>query len=678
MDHTSSNGIPAVPPIPRQTRQHARRRSPQRSSSRTDATTAEPEVISSLITSLETLPKPIHTGLDNGFDIAGPSRRGSGRNITPLTQPGSPREGSFGVDYGAFVQPSLHEAEADDGTPLDELAASPPVIRTAPPPSGFSPLTAPPKSPRTSEFGAASGLKSILRSASRPSSKGSVASRDADAVSIGNVSIERGIAPPLASPSGPDLRRQRSQEGWAKKQGRSQRGLMYMSSKERLREKELEKKWASVGAVGGPNGLGSLTSLSGVGSGGIMSSRPDPFLAETAISEEPSTNGDSPTREPSKSSPRRHGERDVPSPRPIPARDSSLRKTGANASKNQRASSTRTRGTAAAASSNKRDSDTAIPELDEQHHPNHHNASGTARDVPRRKHHTSSAAGPSTRTDSLRRSSDVMHELTTPTKATFPSHNHYIEPSGLTATEDETEDSAPFPAVAQGRRRRSRERDRDRLAGTDRRRSNTPDVSDSPNGGVVRVKRSSSKLKRLSGPLSPRPGSPDASHRDGVAGKDVAGSGASQHGGQQQQHVAYERPRSADSIDDAVESYLCSPRLSQKIRHPQTGRVISFSEVGDSEGSAVFCCVGMGLTRYITAFYDELALTLKLRLITPDRPGVGDSEPYADGTATPLSWPGKLRTSFSLPFFFSKVALRPQCRRLAHDGCRDGLYMQLI
>jgi hypothetical protein len=103
-----------------------------------------------------------------------------------------------------------------------------------------------------------------------------------------------------------------------------------------------------------------------------------------------------------------------------------------------------------------------------------------------------------------------------------------------------------------------------------------------------------------------------------------------------------DRPTSADSIDDAVEAYLCSPRLSQKIRHPQTGRTISFSEVGDSEGFAVFCCVGMGLTRYITAFYDELALTLKLRLITPDRPGVGDSEPYNDGTATPLSWPGTL------------------------------------
>lgn len=102
-----------------------------------------------------------------------------------------------------------------------------------------------------------------------------------------------------------------------------------------------------------------------------------------------------------------------------------------------------------------------------------------------------------------------------------------------------------------------------------------------------------------------------------------------------------ERPKSVDSIDNAVDDYISSPRLSQKIKHPQTGRLISFSEVGDPNGSTVFCCVGMGLTRYITAFYDELALTLKLRLITPDRPGVGGSEPYADGLDTPLGWPGR-------------------------------------
>jgi hypothetical protein len=100
-----------------------------------------------------------------------------------------------------------------------------------------------------------------------------------------------------------------------------------------------------------------------------------------------------------------------------------------------------------------------------------------------------------------------------------------------------------------------------------------------------------------------------------------------------------ERPASVDSIDLEVDNYLNSSRLSQKIRHPQTGRVISFSEVGDPNGFAVFVCVGMGLTRYVMAFYDQLAATLKLRLITPDRPGIGGSQ--VDPTGTPLSWPGE-------------------------------------
>jgi hypothetical protein len=105
------------------------------------------------------------------------------------------------------------------------------------------------------------------------------------------------------------------------------------------------------------------------------------------------------------------------------------------------------------------------------------------------------------------------------------------------------------------------------------------------------------------------------------------------------QPVIEERPASLDSIDLEVESYLKSPRLSQKIRHPQTGRIISFSEVGDLNGFAVFVCVGMGLTRYVMAFYDQLAATLKLRLITPDRPGIGQSQ--VDPNGTPLSWPGE-------------------------------------
>ncbi|EWC48956.1 hypothetical protein DRE_00261 [Drechslerella stenobrocha 248] len=100
-----------------------------------------------------------------------------------------------------------------------------------------------------------------------------------------------------------------------------------------------------------------------------------------------------------------------------------------------------------------------------------------------------------------------------------------------------------------------------------------------------------------------------------------------------------DRASTADSIDDAVEAYLCSPRLSQKLRFPISGRTISFSEVGDPNGYAVFICVGMGLTRYVTAFYDELALSLGLRLITPDRPGVGESDAIPESERTVLSWP---------------------------------------
>ncbi|PVI03160.1 alpha/beta-hydrolase, partial [Periconia macrospinosa] len=101
--------------------------------------------------------------------------------------------------------------------------------------------------------------------------------------------------------------------------------------------------------------------------------------------------------------------------------------------------------------------------------------------------------------------------------------------------------------------------------------------------------------------------------------------------------VIEERPASRDSIDVDVDKFLGSSRLSQKIRHPQTGRIISFSEVGDPQGFAVFVCVGMGLTRFVMAFYDQLASTLKLRLITPDRPGIGGSQ--VDPNGTPLSWP---------------------------------------
>lgn len=480
------------------------------------------------------------------------------------------RMGSFGVDYGAFSKPSSSADLREPNLDPDELAATAPVIKTAKPPSGYSSLTAP-KSPTSG------GLRSFLsgRNASRPSSGGSSASKDADLHSLGAISIERGLTP---GSSPVEVRKQRSGDSWGKKAGHAHSRLMYMSSKERLSTEE--RRRGSLGDTG--NGL------SGSAMARTAGNRSDSFLGETPITEEPLSFDDLLA-----SRPLADGSM---SPHSIPQRDSSLRKTGSSA----RRSSARV-----GRSSRRNSSNGAIPE------------EGLDVDIPKAarngepsmNRHSSTWEAESTRSGHNSRSERSGDGLLDPSWATTSKANHYID-HYVTDTEVDEDDGAPAPSIAQGKRR-DREVSRDRSG---RRRSGrtTPEL---------RLKRSSSKLKRRSGALSPR--------EDKAKDKDDATSGS------------YERPPSADSIDDSVQAYMRSPRLSQKIRHPQTGRVISFSEVGDSEGSAVFCCVGMGLTRYITAFYDELALTLKLRLITPDRPGVGESEAYADGTATPLSWPGK-------------------------------------
>jgi len=98
-------------------------------------------------------------------------------------------------------------------------------------------------------------------------------------------------------------------------------------------------------------------------------------------------------------------------------------------------------------------------------------------------------------------------------------------------------------------------------------------------------------------------------------------------------------------VSMAVNAFLNNPRLNQKIAHPQTGRIISFSEVGDPNGHAVIVCVGMGLTRFVSVFYDDLASSLGLRLITPERPGVGASQPHRDRDHIgPLAWPDDVVT----------------------------------
>jgi pimeloyl-ACP methyl ester carboxylesterase len=536
-------------------------------------TPASPEIISDLITSLSALPKPSKSYLD-----VIPSQ-------ASISLPSSPGSGSFGVDYGAFTRPSANDSLRSPIS-LDELAACPPVIRTSRKPSGYTPSTA--VSPGGSSAAAASrsprstsrdsgGFRSFIRRAStssRPSSNGSFGSKYDDANSVGSASIDQGAAPV------PDLRRQRSVDSWSRKVSRNSKGLMYMSSKERLREKDNERKRASGGLQMNTNG-----SLVG-GNGADGAGRQDALLVETPITEEPHTAGfDFKLRSSSEG------------PQSIPTRDSSLRKTGSHSS--QRLSRRQ---------SKQRDSDgrgvQAIPEADEQRR---------SRDGPKSKEPAYAVPSGSFllgEDESIPPSIPRSHS-SRPARARGSS----AEPVRRNVHSDGINDEgAPFPFVSQGPRR---DKTPDRLGRRLSARHSAGPADDHREG------RSSSRLQR-SGRQSEEIGH---GSRSETAKKTNS------------MPASHERPTSADSIDDAVESYLCSPRLSQKIRHPQTGRVISFSEVGDAEGSAVFCCVGMGLTRYITAFYDELALTLRLRLITPDRPGVGDSEPYSDGTTTPLNWP---------------------------------------
>ncbi|KAL9101900.1 MAG: hypothetical protein Q9163_002895 [Psora crenata] len=201
--------------------------------------------------------------------------------------------------------------------------------------------------------------------------------------------------------------------------------------------------------------------------------------------------------------------------------------------------------------------------------------------------------------------------------------------------QDKTEEIAPSPTISQ-RAQRSNDAQINTSASKAAFVKHSPATSrDDTNASLVKVpQRGNSKLLRR---LSHRPTTPTSVEKSRRRGSNPLGQATSNR------NPSYQTDR-GNIIDDAVQDYLSSPRLSQKITHPQTGRVISFSEVGDPEGSVVICCVGMGLTRFITAFYDELATTLKLRLITPDRPGVGDSEPHADGKDTPLGWPDDVRT----------------------------------
>ncbi|KAJ5684781.1 uncharacterized protein N7477_001126 [Penicillium maclennaniae] len=177
-------------------------------------------------------------------------------------------------------------------------------------------------------------------------------------------------------------------------------------------------------------------------------------------------------------------------------------------------------------------------------------------------------------------------------------------------------DSAPSPSVMTGKSRPGK-------PGQPLAPKNTNFIPQFPTPPSEKVEQS--RYRR-----SLEPATPTKQHRRTSSGHLSAG----------RPSINTERPSSADSIDLAVEDYVFSPKLTQRVLHPTSSRTIAFSEVGNPKGHVVLCCLGMGLTRYLMSFYDELARTLNLRLITLDRPGVGESGPHQpDEPSNPLSWP---------------------------------------
>ncbi|SZF04691.1 unnamed protein product [Blumeria hordei] len=479
-----------------------------------------PEVISSLITSLSNI------RTSQALDQSVPSPHDSppsphpkpvarGHHLSQTYGDTCSTIADFEIDYNLH-QHSAMQREMWREHSIDDLAASPPVIKTGKSPS-CHPVTLMPKVP-PQNF---SSLRNLFGSKSRPSSRPS--SKDSDLIetrSIGNLSIEPGYVS------------SESRRGSTDTRGKRQRRLIYTNSKEKLcgQGQEQERKKCSNANSDNRSGWKRLSTTSS-------------FMDQNAIGEDFEARFDWGTADLNVT---------------IPKRESSLLNPKFSTQGSRRPSQIKTREVT---------TDPSVP-----HYDNH---DGCANEVAGNE--TSSAA-----------------------------HNQYLEtvdylltdhPSLLCKIQPKSSPSSP-------------------LSDTDQSLTNqvSPDM-------IVPELIPNIRKSRRSGNSN--------SSRQTRNSKVVA----------PETNIADERPSSADSIDHDVEEYVSSPRLSQKIRHPQTGRIISFSEVGDPEGFAVFCCVGMGLTRYITAFYDELALTLKLRLITPDRPGVGGSEPYANGTATPLSWP---------------------------------------
>lgn len=593
-------GGPSSPPIPPRTHQtpnYSRRRRVSAAKSTIDASTSAsninaqspaPEVISSLISSLEAISTPAEHRFDQLPPIASNKSKSSSltssyrpSSVSPIADPrdrsrSPPVQQSFGVDYGAYKHPE----EVDQESYLIANTAYSPVVRMAKPRAGSS---------------SSKGRAPILKL-----SRQSLRSVD-EAASIGQLSTSPGLQPSSASIASSTksgrisriLGRRKSREApW---NGQSERlsadgrsggaetlsplsnGLRHSSSRRHLAQVRIDE--TSAGLVPSPppprtppqDGPSSLrltvpgTSLASDPPGGIGSGRSIPSR-QSSLLHDPGSNK---VKRSSKSSSQKHGDKNLRNEQDAVEEDDSTVKR--------------------------------IRELQKQKERREKDERREERRAEKRARNSMPGAAPPQRTVSNPNLRHSMAEVIT----------RVPDPPALPGGH-----GAPAPAVSRYNSRRAS--------------AGPPPFNV---GNSLRATTGSVKYETRSSGGS-RPVTPTV-HQRAMSETQYSPGRAS---------LGLDRTRSANSIDDAVDAYLASPRLTQRIRHPETGRIIAFAEVGDPRGFPVICCVGMGMTRFITAFYDELALTLKLRLITIDRPGVGQSEPCSDGTAVPLKWPDDLAT----------------------------------
>ncbi|EIT79122.1 hypothetical protein BDV35DRAFT_374334 [Aspergillus flavus] len=552
---------------------------------------ASPEVISSLISSLSTISVPLQTHfdsvpcLDSDTDLS--------LSVLPLerhSSPGASHEHGVGVRKGP--PQAFEEASHSPFLHPDDAAAAPVIRMARAPPS--------PKSKATTTDASASPI--------RPTSRGSYTSSRAtyEDNTFGMITAEPGprvsTAPSIASTS-------------SRKSLKSQFGLLKKSSRdftcdkdrhaERLRKTSSYNDSLRHNLPRSRTSVRSMHSIADVAENGRYSrsakeafrehganSQNEEYLAlQSARASAPSTPGG------------------IGSGRTIPVRESSLRHSFSSSSKHRR-STRHSRYSSTASKDTKVDSD----------------AGNEAEHVTKRIRELK---------DQQQKIKNELEIDDSPDKASRePSTKQTQPPQKPSAVDngDEQSDtgsnrinafdeSAPAPAVMTGRSR-STTRNNPQLA---LKAINCPTQSLAPRQSFDKPDQVEKLRYRRSVEQSTAP----RHHKRSPSGPVSPGRAS----------VVDERPSSADSIDLAVLDYVSAPRLTQKVTHPTTGRKIAFSEVGDPKGHVVLCCLGMGLTRYLMAFYDELARSLHLRLVTLDRPGVGESGPYVDEAGTPLSWP---------------------------------------